>query len=252
MNLLILAGTTEATVLAKNVAEAGIDAILSYAGRVQHVKTQPIPKRIGGFGGVRGFCNFLQDQSVTHVVDATHPFAVQISRNAVDACNHCQIPLLAVHRPPWFAQERDYWIEVGNIKEAVKQLDRPRCNVMLALGRMHISEFAVHPQHHYILRLIDPPNRDITLVDFDSIVSRGPFTYQEDLKLFKKHKIDILVSKNSGGAATKSKIEAARTLAFPVIMVNRPALLRERQEVETTEEAMNWLIHMSHDLGVKT
>ncbi len=252
MNLLILAGTTEATVLAKYLAEAGIGAVLSYAGRVKRVKPQPIPKRVGGFGGVRGLCDYIENQAVTHVVDATHPFAVQMSRHAVDACAQIGIPLLAVQRPPWLPQKGDFWIEVDNITEAVKQLDRPRCNVMLALGRMHISKFFIHPQHRYILRLVDPPKNDITLTDFKSIISRGPFTYQEDLKLFKKHNIDILVSKNSGGAATKSKIEAARALAFPVIMVNRPALLRERQEVETVEEVMHWVVHMSHDLGVYT
>ena len=250
MNLLILAGTTEANVLANNVAETGIGAVLSYAGRVERVKTQRISKRVGGFGGVKGLCDYLRNHAVTHVVDATHPYAIQMSRNAIDACAHVGIPLLAIHRPPWLAQEGDRWIEVNDINEAAKHLGRPRCNVMLAIGRMHISKFSIHPQHRYILRLVDPPKNDITLADFESIVSRGPFTYPQDLKLFKKHKINILVSKNSGGSATESKIEAARTLALPVIMINRPALHRERQEVETVEEVMQWVAHMSQDRGL--
>ena len=250
MNLLILAGTTEANVLANKIAEAGINAVLSYAGRVERVKPQPLSKRVGGFGGVMGLCAYLKSQAVTHVVDATHPFAVQMSRHAVDACAKVGIPLLAIQRPPWLAQEGDYWIEVNNISEAVKKLGRPRCNVMLALGRKHISKFSIHPQHRYILRLVDPPKNDISLADFECIVSRGPFTYTEDLKLFKKHKINILVSKNSGGSATKSKIEAARTLAFPVVMINRPILHRVRQEVVTVEEAVQWVFHMRKDRGV--
>ena len=250
MNLLILAGTSEASALAKHVGDAGIKACLSYAGRVERTKPQPIPKRIGGFGGVAGLCEYLEEEAVTHVIDATHPFAVQMSRNAVDACATLGLPLLGVERRPWLPKRGDFWVEVDSIAGAVDKLQRPKQRIMLALGRMHINAFAAHPHHHYLLRLVDPPASDITLPDYHSIVSRGPFTVEDDIALLRNHAIEMLVSKNSGGSGAISKIEAARALSLPVIMINRPPLLRERQEVESVKEAMEWLLHGTKDRGV--
>lgn len=250
MNLLILAGTTEASGLAQKVAEAGIKACLSFAGRVERLKSQPIPKRVGGFGGVAGLCNYLEEAAITHVIDATHPFAVQISRNAIDSCAILDRPLLGVERSPWLPKRGDFWIEADSITDAVAQLALPQKRVMLAVGRMHINAFAAQPQHHYLLRLVDPPTDNITLPNFHSIISRGPFTAEDDHRLLRDYSIDMLVSKNSGGSGASSKIEAARDLSLPIIMINRPPLLRERQDVETVEEAMSWLLHGTKALGV--
>ena len=250
MNLLILAGTTEASGLAQKVAVAGIKACLSFAGRVERLKSQPIPKRVGGFGGVAGLCNYLEEAAITHVIDATHPFAVQISRNAIDSCAILGRPLLGVERSPWLPKRGDFWIEADSITDAVAQLALPQKRVMLAVGRMHINAFAAQPQHHYLLRLVDPPTDNISLPNFHSIISRGPFTAEDDHRLLQDHSIDMLVSKNSGGSGASSKIEAARDLSLPVIMINRPQLLRERQDVETVAEAMSWLIHGTKARGV--
>lgn len=250
MNLLILSGTIEASGLAQKVAEAGIKACLSYAGRVERLKSQPIPKRVGGFGGVPGLCKYLEEAEITHVIDATHPFAVRMSRNAVDACAILGIPLLGVERRPWLPKRGDIWIEADSIADAVAQLSIPQKRVMLALGRMHINAFSAQPQHHYLLRLVDPPTDNISLPNFHSIISRGPFTAEDDHKLLRDHSIDVLVSKNSGGSAASSKIEAARDLSLPVIIINRPTLLRERRDVETVAEAMAWLLHGTKVRGV--
>ena len=228
INLLILAGTIEATLLAKEISDVGVNAVLSYAGRVERVKPQPLPKRIGGFGGVEG----------------------KMSRNAVDACAHLKVPLLALSRPPWVAQKADLWKEVDSIAAAVGLLEMPMRRVMLALGRMHLSEFCAQPQHNYLLRLVDPPAVEISLPYFESIISRGPFTKEGDIALLQKYKIDLLVSKNSGGSGARSKIDAARYLGLPVIMINRPNLNRERKEVQSVSRALNWLFHGDKNLGV--
>ena len=250
INLLILAGTIEATRLAKKISDVGINAVLSYAGRVERLKPQPLPKRIGGFGGVAGLCNYIEASAITHVIDATHPFANQMSRNAVDACKHLKVPLLALTRPPWIAQRGDFWIHMDSIDAVVDWLKIPARRVMLAVGRMHIHEFALQPQHFYLLRLVDPPAYDIPLLDFESIISRGPFTKEDDIALLQNYKIELLVSKNSGGTGARSKIDAARSLGLPVIMINRPELNRERQEVKDVSEVLHWLSHGAKDLGV--
>ena len=250
INLLILAGTIEATLLAKEISDVGVNAVLSYAGRVERVKPQLLPKRIGGFGGVEGLCKYLEASAISHVIDATHPFAIKMSRNAVDACAHLKVPLLALSRPPWVAQKADLWKEVDSISAAVGLLEMPMRRVMLAIGRMHLSEFCAQPQHNYLLRLVDPPAFEISLPYFESIISRGPFTKEGDIALLQKYKIDLLVSKNSGGSGARSKIDAARYLGLPVIMINRPNLNRERKEVQSVSRALKWLFHGDKNLGV--
>src|SRR5690606_36313710 len=145
-NLLILAGTTEATALACALSKRGLAATLSFAGRVARPLPQPLPQRIGGFGGPEGLAAWLQAHRITHVIDATHPFAVQMSRNAVAACARADVPLLALTRPEWQSVPGDWWQHVTDIPGAVAALDRPRATVMLAGGRMHLADFAPNPQ----------------------------------------------------------------------------------------------------------
>ena len=157
---------------------------------------------------------------------------------------------MGVERRPWLPKRGDTWIEADSIADAVAQLSIPQKRVMLALGRMHINAFSAQPQHHYLLRLVDPPTNNISLPNFHRIISRGPFTAEDDHRLLRKHSIDLLVSKNSGGSGASSKIEAARDLSLPVIIINRPTLLRERRDVETVAEAMAWLLHGTKVRGV--
>ncbi|ABD55843.1 cobalt-precorrin-6A reductase [Jannaschia sp. CCS1] len=248
-NLLILGGTTEATALARLVAEAGITGRVSFAGRVERPVRQPLPQRVGGFGGVAGLATYLKAQNITHVVDATHPFAAQMSRNAVDACAKTGVPLLALTRAPWRARDGDTWTYVPDIAGAVAALDRPACRVMLAVGRMHLADFAPNPQHFYLLRLVDPPKGPLPFPNMEALVSRGPFTTADDTALMKTHGIEIVVSKNAGGTGAYAKIEAARTLRLPVIMIDRPAI-PAGASVSRPEEVLAWLGHFATDRGV--
>ena len=142
VNLLILAGTIEASELAQAVATKGYRACLSYAGRVERPKAQPIEKRIGGFGGVQGLFAYLKAEQITHVIDATHPFAAQMSENAVLACAKARVPLLALTRPPWRPEAADQWQSVPDIPAAAAALPAQKQNIMLAIGRMHLDLFA--------------------------------------------------------------------------------------------------------------
>ena len=246
--LLILGGTTEATALGAAVAEAGLSGTVSFAGRVDRPKRQPLPQRIGGFGGIAGLRDYIATHQITHVVDATHPFAAQMSRNAVAACAQAGVPLIALTRAPWVAQGADNWTHVRAIAGAVAALDRPAARVMLAVGRMNLADFAPNPQHFYLLRLVDPPQSPPPLPDHHVLVSRGPFTAVDDRALMKEHGIDLIVSKNAGGTGAYAKIAAARTLGLPVIMIDRPAI-PERKEAYSVADVMAWLGHGA-DLGV--
>ena len=248
-NLLILAGTTQATALARAAAERGIAGTVSFAGRVARPLRQPLPQRVGGFGGAAGLAAFLRDARITHVIDATHPFAVQMSRNAVAACAGTGVPLLALTRPPWRPVAGDIWQTVPDIAGAVAALDRPRMRVMLAVGRMHLQDFAPNPQHYYLLRLVDPPDTPPPFPDADVVVDRGPFDPASDRALMERHGIELVVSKNAGGTGAHAKIAAARALGLPVVMIDRPAA-PDRAELHDVQGALDWVSHAGTDLGV--
>jgi precorrin-6A/cobalt-precorrin-6A reductase len=248
-NLLILAGTTEATALARAVAARGLKGVVSFAGRVERPLPQPLPQRIGGFGGVDGLTAFLRTAGITHVIDATHPFAVQMSRNAVAACARVGVPLLALTRPAWQPVPGDRWQRVPDIAGAVAALDRPRATVMLAVGRMHLADFAPNPQHRYLLRLVDPPKGPLPFPEATVIVDRGPFEETADRALMERHGVEIVVSKNAGGTGAYAKIAAARALSLPVVMIDRPTP-PARPEAHDVAQVFDWLAHCGTDLGV--
>jgi len=239
---LILGGTSDANRLADATARAGIDAVYSYAGRTQSPVRQSLPIRTGGFGGVTGLIAFIRAEQITHVIDATHPFAAEMSRHAVAACAALEIPLIALERAPWTRVEGDRWIEVDNIDAAVAALPETPARVFLAIGRQHLAPFAAKPQHGYTLRFVDPPDGKLPLPDPDIIVSRGPFTLEGDLELMRTRNIAWVVARNSGGAGARAKIDAARALGLPVVMIARPALPERRRE-ESVEEVLAWLGH---------
>jgi len=239
---LILGGTGDANRLADALARANIDAIYSYAGRTKIPLPHALPTRIGGFGGAAGLANFIRTEEIAHVIDATHPFAVEMSRHAVEACTTTGTPLLALERAPWVRTAGDRWIEVADIAAAVAALpDAPAC-VFLAIGRQHLAPFAAKPQHAYTLRLVDALDGALPLPDADVIVSRGPFTLEDDRELMRKRCIAWLVARNAGGDGARAKIDAARELGLPVIMIARPQL-PERPRVERVEDVLAWLAH---------
>ncbi|MEL7091202.1 MAG: cobalt-precorrin-6A reductase [Pseudomonadota bacterium] len=241
-NLLILGGTTEATALANAAAAAGLAGTVSFAGRVERPKRQPLPQRVGGFGGAEGLAAYLLSERITHVIDATHPFAAQMSRNAVAGCAEAGVPLIALTRAPWEAVDGDDWTRVPDIAGAVAALDVPARRVMLAIGRMNLGDFAPHPQHFYLLRLVDPPSVPPPFPAHKVLVSRGPFTAADDQALMQRYGIDLLVSKNAGGTGAYAKIAAARALGLPVVMIDRPAV-PERQEAHTVAQVLDWIGH---------
>jgi precorrin-6A/cobalt-precorrin-6A reductase len=242
MRVLILGGTSEANLLAAEAAAAGLDAVYSYAGRTQVPVNQPLPTRIGGFGGADGLADLIRQEDFTHVIDATHPFATEISRNALTACAAMATPLLALERKPWIETAGDVWTEVDDIATAVAALPRARANIFLAIGSQHIAPFAARPQHAYTLRFIDAADGPLPLPDADLIVSRGPFTLAGELAMMRSRQIEWIVARNSGGAGARAKIDAARELGLPVILIKRPRL-PDRSRVESVAEVMHWLSH---------
>lgn len=223
-------------------------AILSYAGRTETPLAQPVPTRTGGFGGIGGLVAFLVENSITGVVDATHPFAAQMSNHAIEAAGIAGANLLALEPDPWVATPGDNWTCVADIEAAVAALDSDPQRVFLAIGRLNLAGFASQPQHHYLLRLVDRPKNPLPLPNTTIIVERGPFTLENDVALMKTHRVDRVVAKNAGGEGARAKIDAARSLKLPVIMIDRPAIA-ERPVVSTVSEVMHWLTHQA-DLGV--
>lgn len=241
-NVLLLGGTTEASALAGLLATQGIAATLSYAGRTENPRTQPVPVRVGGFGGVTGLAGYMRSHRVTHLVDATHPFANTMSAHAVDAARLAGVALIALTRPAWQPVAGDRWTRVPDIDGAVAALDGPARRVMLAMGRTHVEAFAAQPQHHYLLRFVDAPERPPALPHHSLIVDRGPFTVASDSRLMQDHAIDLVLCKNAGGPGAEAKLIAARQLGLPVLMIDRPAI-PDRTEVTRPEDVLAWLGH---------
>ena len=240
--ILLLGGTTEASALAKTLAETGADAVFSYAGRTAKPVSQPLPTRVGGFGGVEGLAEYLRTESITHVIDATHPFAAQMSTNAVHACEAAGVPLCAFERPAWQAGEGDHWVHADTIEEAVTALPDTPARVFLAIGKQNLSQFAAKPQHHYLLRLVDAPEADLPLQHTTVEIARGPFDVAGDTALMQRHAVTHVVAKNAGGAGAAAKLTAARSLNLPVIMIGRPQV-PERPVLGSVAEVLAWLSH---------
>lgn len=239
LRVLVLGGTLDASRLAQALAQAGVDGIFSYAGRTSAPIAQPLPTRVGGFGGVAGLKAFLQAERITHVVDATHPFAAQMSSNAVQACASAGVPLLALERPAWQAQRGDVWQHVPDITAAVQAQPAEPARVFLAIGRQHLAPFLACAQHWYLLRLVDP----VLDLPFDRghvVLDRGPFTVEGDRALLQTYGITHVVSKNSGGAGAQAKLTAARERGLPVILIDRP-FIPARPTVSTVEGVCAWL-----------
>ena len=240
---LILGGTIEARLLADALAKRpGVTVTLSLAGRTANPLPQPVPVRIGGFGGADGLAAYLRDERIDALIDATHPYAATISANAAEAVRATGVPLVALRRKAWTKVDGDSWVEVATMDEAVRALGQAPRRVFLALGRKELQPFTAAPQHVYLIRSVDPVDPPLAVPHAIYIAARGLFSEAEDRALLKRHRIDVVVAKNSGGSATYGKIAAARTLQLPVIMLARPAL-PEVSSVATVEEALVWLDH---------
>lgn len=223
MRILVLGGTTEASRLAKALStRPDLEATLSLAGRTEAPAAQPIPTRIGGFGGVEGLAAYLRDHAIDVLVDATHPFAAQISRNAAEAARSMGTPIVAFVRPAWGREPGDDWIEVGDLDAAARAIGSGPRRVLLTTGRLGLASFEEAPQHHYVIRTIDHPGDLPGLPDHDLLLDRGPFDLEAERALMLRERVEVVVTKNSGGSATYPKIVAARELGLPVIVVQPP------------------------------
>ncbi|NWJ23171.1 cobalt-precorrin-6A reductase [Rhizobium sp. RM] len=246
-SILILGGTTDARLLAGKLAEdSGFRILLSMAGRTRDPVKQPVPTRTGGFGGSAGLAEFIRNEKFDILVDATHPFAARISRNAAEAALLADTPLIALDRPAWRQQQGDRWQRVMTTHDAVTALGATPRHVFLALGRQELLPFEMAPQHSYLVRSVDPVEPPLKLPDIRYITARGPFVLDDEIAMLNDNGIEIVVSKNSGGNASYGKIEAARQLGIPVIMIERP----ERPDVATVPDIDTALAAIRHQFSL--
>ncbi|MER9710270.1 cobalt-precorrin-6A reductase [Mesorhizobium sp. M0174] len=249
--ILILGGTTEARQLAgKLAARADISVMLSLAGRTENPAAQGVPVRVGGFGGAGGLAAYLRQNKIDLLIDATHPYAAQISANAAEAARMTGVPIVALRRPGWEAVEGDRWTLVDTVASAVTALGSVPRRVFLALGRQEVAAFEAAPRHHYLVRSVDPVEPRLAVPDAAYLLARGPFHEVDERALLESRGIEVVVSKNSGGEATYGKIAAARALGVEVIMIRRPAL-PDVTSAETIESLAAMVDHflVGHVLG---
>jgi precorrin-6A/cobalt-precorrin-6A reductase len=239
VRILILGGTGEARELAGELVAAGRDVISSLAGRVSRPRLPDGPVRVGGFGGADGLAAFLRDERVSHVIDATHPFAAGITVNASLAAAAAGVPLLVLCRPAWAADPS--WDAVPGIAAAAAAVRAwAGLAVFLTTGRRDLAEFATDSRHQFLVRTVDPPDGPVP-PRMTLLLDRGPYTVAGESALIREHGIGLLVTKNSGGPMTAAKLTAARDLGVRVVMVARPPLPEGAVVAATVAEALRWL-----------
>jgi precorrin-6A/cobalt-precorrin-6A reductase len=241
--VLILGGTTEAAALAEAlVHHPGLEVITSLAGRTKEPRPLPGTLRIGGFGGADGLARYLSDEGIGALIDATHPFAAEISVHAAVAAERARVPRIVLARPEWRPVEGDRWVVVADLDHAAESLRErfDHVRAFLAVGSRSLAPFTglAHPP---VVRVAEPITAN-PLPGSTVVVDRGPFTETGDRTLMEQHHIGVVVSKNAGGSAAYSKITAARALGVPVVMVARPPL-PSGAVVTTVHAAVQWLTH---------
>ncbi|WP_175410545.1 cobalt-precorrin-6A reductase [Streptomyces sp. TRM64462] len=239
-HVLILGGTTEGRRLAEALHAVGVRVTSSLAGRVASPRLPPGEVRTGGFGGAEGLARWVREHQVDAVIDATHPFAGTISFNAARAAATSHVPLLALRRPGWSPVEGDEWHEVASLEaaaDAVRGLGR---RVFLTTGRMGLAAFADVRDVWFLVRSVDPPEAPHP-DRMEVLLDRGPFTLDGEREILRAYGIDVLVTKDSGGAATAPKLTAAREAGVPVVIVRRPPVPDGVPVAATVEEATAWV-----------
>jgi precorrin-6A/cobalt-precorrin-6A reductase len=228
LKVLILGGTSEARHLAlRLLPDARFEAELSFAGRTEKLADPGVPYRVGGFGGADGLAVYLEREAFHVLLDATHPFAAQMSRNAARAAAIRGVPMARLEPPPWSSAAGDRWTTLPDMAAAAHALasepfgKEPR-RVFLSIGRLELDAFAAAPWHDYLIRAVDP--FEPRLPRARVIAARGPFLLPDELALLERERIEVLVSKNAGTPSTRAKLDAARQLGLPVLMVARPDL----------------------------
>ncbi|MEU2156931.1 cobalt-precorrin-6A reductase [Streptomyces sp. NPDC019396] len=239
MHVLILGGTTEARALAEALHDRGLRVTTSLAGRVAAPRLPRGEVRVGGFGGAEGLADWLRGQQVDVLIDATHPFAGTISFNAARAADQAHVPLLAVRRPGWVPAEGDDWHLMDSLPQAADALPGLGERVFLTTGRMGLASFVHLDTLWFLVRSVDAPEPPFP-ARMEVLLDRGPFTLDSERELLRRHAIDVLVTKDSGAAATAPKLTAAREAGIPVVLVRRPPVPQGVPVASTVEEALRW------------
>ncbi len=240
-HVLILGGTTEARRLAEALAhDPSYRVTTSLAGRVAAPVLPPGETRIGGFGGIAGLAAWIAVHDVTRVIDATHPFAERMSFHAAEAQALTGVPLLALRRPGWTPEPDDDWTFADSLADAAALLPGLGARVFLTTGRMGLHTFAHLTDTWFLVRSVDPPETPVP-PRLDVLLARGPFTLDDERELLARHRIDVLVTKDSGGSATAPKLTAAREAGIPVLVVRRPAVPEGVAEADSVAAALRWL-----------
>ncbi|WP_327726546.1 cobalt-precorrin-6A reductase [Streptomyces sp. NBC_00487] len=241
MHILILGGTTEARRLAELLhGTPGLRLTSSLAGRVASPRLPPGEVRVGGFGGAEGLAAWLRAHGADALIDATHPFAGTMSFHAARAAATTHVPLLALRRPGWVPAAGDDWHDVGSLEEAAKQLPTLGRRVFLTTGRMGLAAFAALDDLWFLVRSVDPPEAPHP-ARMEVLLDRGPFTLDGERELLRRHRVDVVVTKDSGGAATAPKLTAAREAGVPVVVVRRPPVPEGVTVVTDPETAAHWV-----------
>ena len=239
--LLILGGTRDAVELARALADdSRVEVTYSLAGRTRRPAAVPAAVRSGGFGGPDGLEAYLREAGIGLVVDATHPYAVEISAHAAVACDRASVPRLVLDRPPWTPQPEDRWVEVPDAESAARALPAPGKRALLTVGSRDLSPYVKVEGVEFVVRAVESPAIALDPSRFEVVLDRGPFDYESERTLLESRAIDVVVSKNSGGPAARAKVDAARALGLPVVMIARPAP-PTGERVESVEAALAWV-----------
>ena len=237
MTLLLLAGTGEAKRMA--AALKGRDVVASLAGVTRDPVPLPLPTRVGGFGGADGFRAYLEQVSISAVLDATHPFASRITRRTATICAERGLPFTQFLRPPWVPEEGDQWADIAREEDAAQHIPSD-ATVFLGTGRQTLDRFANLAGRRVICRQIDPPDGPFPFVGGEFLVGRPPFSVDDEVALFARLGVDWLVVKNAGGSPSRTKLTAARQLGIKVLMLARPPK-GNWPVVATVPEALAWV-----------
>jgi precorrin-6A/cobalt-precorrin-6A reductase len=245
--ILVLGGTAEARELAAALDALGARVVSSLAGRVARPRLPAGEVRVGGFGGPEALARWLREHGVRAVIDATHPFAERISASAARACPAAGVPLLRLARPGWTPRPGDDWHRVGGLAAAAALAPRLGRRALLTTGRQGLAAFAAVGGVWFLVRCVDPPGPPLPR-DHELLLGRGPYTLAGELALVDRHRIDLVITKDSGGALTQAKLDAARERGLPVIIVERPPRPAV-PSVTSVAEALRWA-HAGYERGV--
>lgn len=240
MSVLVLGGTAEARALASALVAEGVPVVSSLAGRVAQPKLPEGDVRVGGFGGPEGLAAWLSEQDATSIVDATHPFAERIGASAVEGARLAGVPLLRLQRPGWQAEPGDRWHWVDSLADAATALPALGRRVFLTSGRQGVAAFRGLSELWFLARFVDAPEEPLP-PNFEVLLARGPYDVDAEAALMRAHDVDVLVTKDSGGAMTSAKLVAARGLGLPVVVVRRPPR-PAATTVDTVEGAVKWVL----------